>query len=235
MRQLLVQDVSGRTTNPLGDAMGALTDLANRRFAEHMARLPGVAPVHRVEFSPRITTSWALIYYRRHLVRLSPYLFLLDAHELKHGTHWKELDATLRHEAAHAAHFARTGEAGHTNGFHELLSTLGVRANGGCDLGPENAAFRYVYACPGCNGLWKRRSAIHGNWSCGSCAPGRYEPAYRMTLLCDLGHPLARLAHRLPLLQQTLAEGLQESAPAPRPVVPHSLFAAAAAAIVMPE
>lgn len=222
--------------DPLGDAMRSLTELADRRFAEHLARLPGAAPAHRVEFSPRITTSWALIYYRRHLVRLSPYLFLLDAHELKHGTHWRELDATLRHEAAHAAHFARTGEAGHTQGFHELLSALGVRANGGCDLGPENAAFRYVYACPGCGGVWKRRSAIHGNWSCGACAPGRYEPAYRMFLLSDLGHPLRRLADRLPLLQQTLEEGLRDGAPpAPRPVVSPLSFAAAAAAILLPE
>ena len=220
--------------------MAALTDLANRRFAQHLAALPGPVPRHVVEFSPRITTSWALIYYRRHLVRLSPYLFLLDAHDLKHGTHWRELDATLRHEAAHAAHYARTGEAGHTSGFHELLSALGVKANGGCDLGPENAAFRYVYACPGCNGVWQRRVALHGNWSCGGCAPGRYEPAFRMILMADLGRPLQRLGERVDLMRQTLAEGLADMERpfppvAPRPVVSPFSFAAAAAAILLPE
>lgn len=242
MRPLLVKDAVSPKTLTAAEAMAALTGLANRRFADHLARLPGKVPAHRVEFSPRITTSWALIYYRRHLVRLSPYLFLLDADELKHGTHWKELDATLRHEAAHAAHFARTGEPGHTGGFHELLSVLGVRANGACDLGPENAAFRYVYACPGCNGVWKRRVALHGNWSCGACAPGRYEPSYRMVLLSDLGRPLARLDQRLPLIHDALQEGLTACADAPGADGPPATArhfamaaAAAAAAIVMPE
>lgn len=238
MRPLLVKDALTRKPCPVGETMAALTDLANWRFADHLARLPGGAPPHAVEFSPRITTSWALIYYRRHLVRLSPYLFLLDADELKHGTHWKELDATLRHEAAHAAHFARTGETGHTGGFHEMLSHLGVRANGACDLGPENAAFRYVYACPGCEGVWKRRAALHGNWSCGACAPGRYEPAYRMVLMSDLGRPLARLVDRVPLMQQALAEGLADPDIRHRlvtPVLSHFRLAAAAAAIVLPE
>ena len=170
-----------------------LTTIVNERFAGYLDMLPGDAPAHRVQFSRRITGSWALIYYQRHLVRLSPYLFLLEPHELRHGSHWRELDATLRHEAAHAAHFARTGRTGHDAGFHELLARLGVEANGGCDLGPENAAYRYVYACPGCSHLLHRRLPLRGNWSCGGCAPGRYSHDHRMMLIVDLGSPFARL------------------------------------------
>lgn len=202
------------------EGLRALARLLNIRFAQHLARLPGPVPRHVVEFSPRITTSWALIYYRRHLVRLSPYLFLLEADQLKHGSHWKELDATLRHEAAHAAHFARTGQTGHDGGFHELLAKLGVRANGQCDLGPENEAFRYVYACPGCNGVWHRRAALRGNWSCGSCAPGRYAPEFRMVLMADLGRPWTRLQIHVRHIGAALAEGLAtlEDEDAQRPV-----------------
>jgi predicted SprT family Zn-dependent metalloprotease len=182
-----------------------LTALANERFAGYLRALGGDAPAHRLEFSRRITTSWALIYYRRHLVRLSPYLFLLEPHELKHGTHWRELDATLRHEAAHAAHFARTGQTGHDPGFHRLLAQLGVRANGGCDLGPENTAFRYIYACPACDVTWPRRQALRGNWSCGHCAPGRFDPAFRLVVE-SVVDPWARLAARSDWVGVALAE-----------------------------
>ncbi|HEX2022876.1 MAG TPA: SprT-like domain-containing protein [Candidatus Thermoplasmatota archaeon] len=184
-----------------------LTALVNERFSAYLEMLGGDAPPHRVVFSRRITTSWALIYYRRHLVRLSPYLFLLEPHELKHRTHWQELDATLRHEAAHAAQFARTGDVGHTPGFHVLLRRLGVEANGGCDLGPENAAFRYVYACPACHALWQRRVPLRGNWSCGVCAPGRYDEAHRMVMLLDMGSPWNRLrAMRHAAVAEAVAE-----------------------------
>lgn len=211
MRPALLSGLDA-TSQSVDDAMADLTALVNARFRQHLARLPGPVPAHVVQFSPRITTSWALIYYRRHLVRLSPYLFLLERHELKHGTHWRELDATLRHEAAHASHYARTGETGHGHGFHHLLEALGVQANGACDLGPENAAFRYVYACPGCDGVWHRRQALLGNWSCGACAPGRFAPEYRMYLLADLGRPWARLPERLDVIRDTLRDGLRDVA-----------------------
>lgn len=169
-----------------------LTRLVNDRFHEHVEALGG-APTHRVEFSRRIKTSWALIYYRRRLVRLSPYLFLLPAEDLRRGSHWRELDATLRHEAAHAVRFALAGDGGHSEAFHQLLCRLGVEATGSCDEGPENAAWRYLYACPACPTEWLRRTALHGNWSCGACAPGHYEPSVRMQLRADLGHPWARV------------------------------------------
>lgn len=201
----------------------ALTELANQRFANYLSELGGVAPPHRVEFSRRITTSWALIYYRRHLVRLSPYLFLLESHELKHGSHWRELDATLRHEAAHAHIFAKTGETGHGAAFHEALARLGVRSNGTCDLGPENAAFRYVYACPACQASWPRRQPLKGNYSCGRCAPGRYEAAFRLVRQ-DLHPPWLRLMGRRCQVAECLHEGLADveapgSAPLGSPVL----------------
>lgn len=187
------------------DAWDRLTRLANDRFAEYLSMLPGPTPCHRVEFSRRITTSWALIYYRRRLVRLSPFLFLLSSDELKRGTHWRELDATLRHEAAHAWVYHQTGETGHSPLFHEALARLGVVANGGCDLGPENAAFRYVYSCPGCKGEWRRRVALKGNWSCGECSPGRFDPRYALALH-HLEPPSARLEARMPLVEAALQE-----------------------------
>lgn len=211
MRHAILSGLEG-TYPSLDEAMDDLTALVNARFREHLSRLPGPVPPHVVEFSSRITTSWALIYYRRHLVRLSPYLFLLEPHELKHGTHWRELDATLRHEAAHASHYARTGETGHGHGFHHLLQALGVHANGACDLGPENAAYRYVYACPSCDGIWHRRQALGGNWSCGTCAPGRYAPEHRMFLLADLGRPWSRLHERLDLIHDAIRDGLRDVA-----------------------
>lgn len=196
-----------------------LTEMANERFAAYLDMLPGPTPAHRVEFSPRITTSWALIYYRRHLVRLSPYLFLLDAQDLARGSHWSELDATLRHEAAHASLYARTGETGHPPEFHHLLRRLGVAPNGGCDLGPENAAFRFVYACARCEREWRRRHRLHGNWSCGECAPGRYDPACRMELREELGRPWLRLQERLDLVEACLREA-EHTRPAPlKPIV----------------
>jgi predicted SprT family Zn-dependent metalloprotease len=169
-----------------------LTDLVNDRFAGYVAALGGAAP-HRVEFSPRITTSWALIYYRRRLVRLSPYLFLLPGEDLARGSHWRELDATLRHEAAHAVRYADNGDGGHSDAFHELLARLDVDANGTGDLGPENVAWRYVYACGSCATQWRRRTRLHGNWSCGACAPGRFDAAFRMELREELAHPWARV------------------------------------------
>lgn len=159
-----------------------LGGLLNERFSAYLRRLDPEVPAHRVEFSRRITESWALIYYRRHLVRLSPYLFLLEPSALRHGSHWRELDATLRHEAAHAYTFHHHGHAGHTDEFHDALAKLGLAANGVCDLGPENAAFRYVYACPTCDSLWQRRAPLRGNWSCGTCAPGRFAPDHRLVL-----------------------------------------------------
>lgn len=161
----------------------ALAALANERLSEHLRTLDPDVPAHRVEFSPRITESWALIYYRRRLVRLSPYLFLLDPSELKHGSHWRELDATLRHEAAHAYAFHAEGDTAHTPAFHAALAKLGLLPNGGCDLGPENVAFRYHYACPACGEGWHRRAPLKGNWSCGRCAPGRYDPGFRLALV----------------------------------------------------
>lgn len=161
----------------------ALAELAAERFQEHLRALDPTAPAHRVEFSLRITESWALIYYRRRLVRLSPYLFLLDPAALKHGSHWRELDATLRHEAAHAYAFHAEGDTAHTPAFHAALAKLGLLSNGACDLGPENAAFRYVYACPTCASKWHRRAPLKGNWSCGGCAPGRFDPVFKLALL----------------------------------------------------
>ncbi|GEM_PF-3716793 len=200
-------------------ALQALEDLANERFDAYLALLPGGAPPHRVEFSRRITTSWALIYYRRHLVRLSPYLFLLDPADLPRGTHWRELDATLRHEAVHANLYARRGETGHSAEFHRRLARLGVEANGERDLGPENAAFRFVYACRQCDQRWRRRHPLRGNWSCGACAPGRYDPACRMELREELGAPWARLADRAALVECALAEAQRTPLREPLPTL----------------
>ena len=181
-----------------------LTELVDRRFEQHLRAIDPEAPRHRVEFSMRITESWALIYYRRHLVRLSPYLFLLEAQDLQHGSHWAELDATLRHEAAHAAAFFRHGHTGHGPAFHAAIRHLGLVANGSCDLGPENAAFRYVYACGACENVWHRRAPLKGNWSCGVCAPGRFDPTYRLVLR-EQRDLRTRLQARRALIRETLA------------------------------
>jgi len=185
----------------------ALSALLDRRFQQHLAAIDPEAPKHQVEFSKRITESWALIYYRRHLVRLSPYLFLLDADELRYGSHWRELDATLRHEAAHASAFYRTGHTGHGEPFHHAVTKLGLRANGACDLGPENMAYRYVYACPSCDATWQRRAPLRGNFSCGECAPGRFSPEHRLVLRerRDLRRSLKQ---RRELVRRTMAEGM---------------------------
>jgi len=184
----------------------ALSELASERLAEHLRALDPHAPAHRVEFSPRITESWALIYYRRRLVRLSPYLFLLDPDALKNGSHWRELDATLRHEAAHAYAFHAEGDTGHSAAFHAGLAKLGLISNGACDLGPENAAYRYVYACPACNSTWHRRALLKGNWSCGGCAAGRYDAEFRLALVEE--RDLAReLAQRREWMVAALMEG----------------------------
>lgn len=195
------------------DAWDRLTHVANDRFSAYLDAL-GPAPAHRVEFSRRITTSWALIYYRRRLVRLSPFLFLLSPGELKRGSHWRELDATLRHEAAHAYAYHRFGHTGHSHEFHEALGRLGVEANGTCDLGPENAAFRYVYSCPGCNAEWPRRVPLRGNFSCGECSPGGYDVAFRLQLQ-PLPSPAARLALAHSRVHEALAEAERTAPPLP--------------------
>lgn len=190
-------------------ALRGLEQILQERFEQHLAAVDPEAPAHRVEFSRRITTSWALIYYQRRVVRLSPYLFLLEPHALKHGSHWRELDATLRHEAAHAAMFARHGETGHTSRFHAALAALGVRANGMCDLGPENEAFRYVYGCPSCDARWPRRAPLRGNYSCGLCAPGRYAPEHRLDLVQRLD-PWGTLRARERWIATALADARAE-------------------------
>lgn len=183
-----------------------LTTLVNERFASHLEALDPTAPPHRVEFSRRITTSWALIYYRRRLVRLSPYLFLLPETALPHGTHWRELDATLRHEAAHAAAFHAALETSHGPLFHSLLDRLGVERNGCADLGPENRAFRYVYRCPTCAHAWQRRVPLRGNWSCAGCSPGAYSVRHRMQLAESLPPPWSRVLERPERLERAIAD-----------------------------
>lgn len=184
----------------------ALAGLLHERLARHIEAIDPATPAHRVEFSKRITESWALIYYRRHLVRLSPYLFLLDARELRHGSHWRELDATLQHEAAHAAVFHRCGHTGHGAPFHDAIARLGLAANGACDRGPENMAYRYLYACASCDATWPRRAPLRGNYSCGECAPGRFSPAHRLVLRerRDLDRALREAGH---VVRAALDEG----------------------------
>jgi hypothetical protein len=207
-----------------GSGFTQLARVANDRFARYLDALAPLspAPPHRVELSRRMTTCWALIYYRRHLVRLSPYVFLLPPEELKHGSHWGEIDATLRHEAAHAAQYARSGDTGHSPGFHQLLARLGVEANGGCDLGPENVAFRYVYQCPTCDALWRRRVPLRGNWSCGYCGPGRYAPEHKMQLVEELGAPWARVLAREAWVEAAIAEAAREDEHAPMAIAPRA-------------
>lgn len=185
----------------------ALTDLLNERLARHVAAIDPATPAHRAEFSTRITRSWALIYYRRNLVRLSPYLFLLDPRELEHGSHWRELDATLRHEAAHAVVFHRHGHTGHGAPFHDAIGQLGLAANGPCDLGPENVAYRYLYACPACGATWPRRAPLRGSFSCGECAPGRFSSEHRVVLReeRDLRRALRRAR---PAIRQTIYDAV---------------------------
>lgn len=198
-------------------AFEELTRKVNQRFDEYLAALPGPAPRHLVRFSKRMTTSWALIYYRRHLVRLSPYLFLLDPDDLRHGSHWRELDATICHEAIHAYLFAKKGETGHCEEFRELLARFGFEPNGGADLGPENVAFRYHYHCPTCERSWPRRVPLKGNWSCGYCAPGRYDAEHKM-LLSRTTSPWRRLHERKPWVKAAIEEARHAKAPALVPV-----------------
>lgn len=212
-------------------AFEELTKHVNRRFAEYLDTLPGSTPSHTVRFSKRMTTSWALIYYRRHLVRLSPYVFLLEPHQLKHGTHWKELDATLAHEAVHAHLFAASHETGHSDRFHETLERFGVASNGPCDLGPENVAFRYHYACPSCDNVWPRRVPLRGNWSCGTCSSGRYTPECRMELV-EQQCPWKRLATRRPWVERALADAQTRRAPELDAVPPRALAAEAPTPLV---
>lgn len=213
--------------------LSVLSAVLDRRFDAHVRAIDPEAPTHRVEFSPRITESWALIYYRRRLVRLSPYLFLLDAADLKHGSHWRELDATLRHEAAHAVAFYRTGETGHGPAFHEALGKLGHRANGTCDLGPENAAYRYVYACPSCGTAWERRAKLRGNFSCGACAPGRYVADHRLVLREVRDLP-ALLGTRNAWVAMALAEA-QDAGEVMRPAQESPLCDAPLSSVMLPR
>lgn len=192
------------------DTLRRIEEALNRHWDELSLRFPaGSLPKHRVEFSTRVTTSWALIYFRRHLIRLSPYVFLLDKEDLTTETHWKELDATLRHEMAHAFLYYWTGEKGHTPAFGDVMRHLGMSPNGSCDIGPPNPTFRYVYGCGECGNEWTRRRRLTGNWSCGDCAPGVYDARYAMTLQRELPDPRAALAERTPVLEATLREALR--------------------------
>lgn len=204
-------------------AFRTLTQIVNDRFAECLRRLPGPTPPHRVVFSKRITTSWALIYYRKRLVRLSPYLFLLDEEDLHHGSHWKELDATLRHEAVHAYLYEHARETGHPAVFSSLLAHLGVEPHGGCDTGPENIAFRYRYACGLCGGQWRRRVPLRGNYSCGHCFPGRFEPRGLLQLV-SRESPWERLRQRLPLVRATVDEAAARTRLTVPPTLPDSVL-----------
>ena len=188
------------------DTLRRIEDALNRHWEDLARRFPeGALPKHRVGFSRRVTTSWALIYYRRRLVQLSPYVFLLDEHELSTGNHWRELDATLRHEMAHAVLYQQ-GLQGHPPEFQGLLATLGVRANGACDVGPVNPTFRYVYGCPACGNAWHRRTRLVGDWSCVHCSEGRFDPRFQMHLVEELPPPWERLRARAHILEACLRE-----------------------------
>ncbi len=190
----------------------------------------GAVPAHRVEFSKRITSSWALIYYRRHLVRLSPYLFLLEPEQLRQGSYWRELDATLRHELVHAYLFQTRRETGHPSDFKDHLARLGVDANGGCDRGPANRAYRHLYACEKCGQEWRRRVKLPGTYSCGKCAPDAFDPEARILLVQSLQTPYERLAAHTHRIAGALEEGVAAlakdntalAAPSPRALTPES-------------
>ena len=57
-----------------------------------------------------------------------------------------------------------------------------------------------------------RRVPLRGNWSCGGCAPGRYDPAFRMTLREELGDPWGRVVARWDRVVECLDEALMPEA-----------------------
>lgn len=193
------------------EALRALEAVIESRWSDLADDLPGPTPRHDVRFSARVTNAWALIYFKRRRVRLSPFLFLLEPDALHHGSYWRELDATLKHEVVHAHLFAATGETGHTPRFHELLDEFGVRANGERDLGPENATFRYVYRCGRCGIHWRRRAALQGTWSCGRCHPGAYSSHHRMELVRVLPPPSERLLAHEKVIWATVDEAYRRT------------------------
>lgn len=178
-----------------------------RVWEESASRLPGGITPHRIRFSRRITDAWALIYYRKREVRLSPYLFLVPPDRRKRASDWKELEATILHEVAHAHLWARTRDAGHPPEFADLLRALGVRPNGACDLGPENPAWRYRYECPTCDRGFLRRLPLRSASSCARCAPAGYDAAHRLRLASTLPSPWTRLATVTPRIERAIAEG----------------------------
>ncbi len=193
------------------DALVAdLERLLNARWRQLARRhFPGEAiPPHRIEFSKLITASWAIIYYRRHLVRLSPYLFLLEEGALARDTHWEEFDATLKHELVHAYLYARDGEVGHPPEFQGYLQRVGVDPNGDCDRGPTNVAYRHVYACGACGHEWRRRVRLTGKYSCGTCAPGRFDPDAVIQHVRSLPPPYERLADHTSRMAAAIEEGM---------------------------
>ncbi|MHB8587024.1 MAG: SprT-like domain-containing protein [Thermoplasmatota archaeon] len=152
--------------------LGSLAHVLEVRWIEAARLLPGGVPPHHVVFSRRITTSWAIIYYRRREVRLSPYVFLLPPDRLRYPTDFQELAATILHEVAHAHLWAATRDCGHPPEFATRLSALGIRPNGGCDLGPENIAYRFRYACTTCKRAYPRRARTSSGTRCGHCKVG---------------------------------------------------------------
>ena len=122
----------------------------------------------RVEWSTRMRVVAGTCDWRRGLIRIS-----WQYHQQRPG----ELRATLLHEMLHLKL-----RRGHDAVFKAEASRLGVPLY--APGPPLRRPYRYVYACPACGLRVLRRRK--GNWSCGRCSGGRYDPRFRLRLVAHL-------------------------------------------------
>lgn len=116
-----------------------------------------------VELSARRLTGGVIRYGHPHRIQISRHMSPEERME------------TLRHEAAHAACWARDGNAeeGHGPRFWAIARALGVRRR----AAPETEALRnhrertaiHVYRCEGCAGEWRRARPFGRSMLCASC------------------------------------------------------------------
>lgn len=131
---------------------------------------PGQRVPFRVEWSPRMSRSAGLCYYRRKVIRLS---------SKYHAALPQEIPNTLKHELIHA-----TGVLGHGWKFRAEARRLG------CDVHAQpmpRRPYKWVYACPACGVEVKTRRRI--DLSCGKCSR-RWDPKYRLVLRGNAPPPI---------------------------------------------
>jgi predicted SprT family Zn-dependent metalloprotease len=155
------------------DQEAALVTVSKRQFEQWLGRRVGSSLGGAYIFSKRLNRHLILV----NLPRLNPEspraVELVVAEELIHLRDW-----SIGDRRRHARH-------GYDRIAHEVSRITGATLEDVRSvLAPAaRRPLRWVYACPGCGSIVRRRRK--GTWSCGRCSPG-FDPRFVLQLVGEV-------------------------------------------------